>query len=238
MAMKVTQEEYYAKIPKAVVYHPELTGNDVRVYATLSERAGTRRHSWPGIRRIAEDIGLSPTTVQNAIDKLERLKIIEVERSAGEVNHYHLPLVATVPESDTPPYQELVHPVPESDTELEPLTKTSELEETPNGVSMAELKQVLVEVFGEPPPAHWSLYNRIATWIRDRGGSPDEIRWKAGRIADEWGVKALTVTSLEKHWTRYDAEVGQITDGDVEKYQAELRRQKRALRAQQLGGVT
>lgn len=105
--------------------------------------------------------------------------------------------------------------------------------EAPRG-DLATLKNTLVELCGEPPPSGWSLYNRVATWIRDRGGTPEEIRFKAGRIADEWGVKAVTVPSLEKHWTRYDSEVGQLTDDDVEKYQAEVRRLERERRAAEL----
>lgn len=124
----VTQEEYYAKIPKPVVYHPDLSGNDVRVYATLSERAGTKRKAWPGVRRIAKDLHMSTTTVQGALDKLESLQFIEVERMKGMVNRYHLPIPG-VPDSDTPPYQKLTHTVSDSDTELDQRTKPKELKQ-------------------------------------------------------------------------------------------------------------
>jgi hypothetical protein len=100
--------------------------------------------------------------------------------------------------------------------------------------SLNDIKGVLVEVFGEPPPQGWSLYNRIATWIRDRGGTPADVRLRASRLVEEWGRKAATPAALEKHWTRYDAEVGSITDADVEKYQTELRQFSRRQRAIEL----
>lgn len=93
--------------------------------------------------------------------------------------------------------------------------------------TLHDLKAVLVELFGEPPPKNWSLYNRIATWIRDQGGTVGEVRLKAGLIFEEWGRKACTATSVEKYWTRYDAAVGQLSDEDVKRYQAEVRRTRR-----------
>ncbi len=84
------------------------------------------------------------------------------------------------------------------------------------------------------PQRDWSLYNRIATWIRDQGGTPDDVRDRAGRIAAEWGVKAATPAALEKHWTRYDAAVGQVSDDSVEEYQANVRRLTRERRAREL----
>lgn len=105
----------------------------------------------------------------------------------------------------------------------------------PDGAaSLNELKAALVDILGEPPPQNWSLYNRIATWIRDQGGTPDEIRRKSSLIVEEWGRKALTATSLEKHWTRYDAEVGRISETDVNNHRREQERQQR--RAEITGG--
>jgi hypothetical protein len=115
-------------------------------------------------------------------------------------------------------------PVPVPD--IEPLT-TFEVARVPDdGSTLNDLKAVLVELCGEPPPKQWSLLNRVATWIRDNDGTAGEVRYKASRIAQEWGVKAVTVASIEKHWTRYDAEVGQLTDADVKRYQSELRRER------------
>lgn len=100
--------------------------------------------------------------------------------------------------------------------------------------NLTELKNTLVDLFGEPPPQNWSVYNRVAAWIRDQGGTPEDVRWRAARIAEEWGKKAATVTSLEKYWNRYTAQVGQISDADVEKFAREQKRQQRMLEAAEL----
>src|SRR5690606_31757081 len=103
-----------------------------------------------------------------------------------------------------------------------------------NGRVLTEIKDTLVDLFGERAPQNWSLYNRVATWIRNQGGTPEDVRYRAGRILQEWGPKAATVTSLEKYWNRYTAQVGQISDADVEKFAREQKRQQRMLEAAEL----
>jgi hypothetical protein len=110
--------------------------------------------------------------------------------------------------------------VPERPTDTDPDDRADVL---------GELKAVLVELFGEPPPARWALYNRVATHLRDHAATAGEVRRRAGLIVDEWGRKALTVTSLETHWTRYDALVGTVTDAAVDDARAErIRAEQRA----------
>jgi len=98
----VSQERSYAQIPLGVLYHPELSGNDIRVYGTLSHRAGTKDHSWPSVRRVAKDLGVSTATVTASLTHLEAAKVVEITRSDGDVNRYHLPLKSGVSEIDTP----------------------------------------------------------------------------------------------------------------------------------------
>lgn len=126
-------------------------------------------------------------------------------------------------------------PVPVPDREPLPTVEVRDAEVVTIGRARSDLddlKDTLVELFGEPPPQGWSLYNRVATWIRDQGGTPDEVRYRAGRLAAEWGPKTATVTSLEKHWNRYAAAVGQVTDLDAEQYAEAQRKEKRRLEAE------
>ena len=39
------------------------------------------------------------------------------------------------------------------------------------------------------------------------------------QIVELWGIRALSLTSLESHWSRWDGEVGQLTPGQVEAWQ-------------------
>lgn len=96
----VGQEQFFASVPKDLIYHSGLTAYDLRVYATLAERAVSKGHAWPGIRRIASDLNMSKSTVQQAIERLESIGAVVVERRDGKSNDYWLPFW-TVPGDGT-----------------------------------------------------------------------------------------------------------------------------------------
>lgn len=133
----VSQELYFAILPVEVIYHPDLKASDIRVYATLSERAGKKRKSWPGYRKIADDVHMSPTTVQESVARLEACGVVEIDRMKGKSNHYWLPsggvtksdtpVHGRVSETGTPVYQKPAQGVSETDTELDQITRPIEL---------------------------------------------------------------------------------------------------------------
>jgi hypothetical protein len=202
----VAQEEYYARVPKPVVYHPDLTGNDVRVYATLSERAGSSRRSWPGVRRIAKDLAMSPTTVQSALDKLEDFKLIEVERSKGMVNHYFLPILG-VSESGTPPYQNLAQGVSESGTELDQRTTTP-----PNGGTSGLFEAFYEFWTGNPyvtgqtkvPKSMRGRLNAAVKEARDADISAGEVWARGEQYRRTWSDMERTPQALLANWHRFE----------------------------------
>ncbi len=129
-------------------------------------------------------------------------------------------------------------------SELDPsLTTSTELVAAtplrgPDGLSIAEEEQmaarprnpwwdVTVELFGEPGKGQGRLYGRFVAGVITGAGpanrplyTPDEIRRRAGLLAELWGHKTVTVASLEKWWSRFDAQIGQVTDADVEAFTA------------------
>ena len=87
----------------------------------------------------------------------------------------------------------------------------------------------LVELFGEPAPTRRALYGRVTAYLADQEATPDLIRERAIRIVTDWGPEKLTLTSLEKHWSRFDGLAGQITEADVRNAKRQqLRRELRA----------
>ena len=85
---------------------------------------------------------------------------------------------------------------------------------------------VTVELFGEPAANQRSLYGRFVEMVASQTAElpvpygPREIRRRAGLLAELWGVQAVTVASLEKYWSRFDAQIGQVSDADVEAFTA------------------
>lgn len=93
----------------------------------------------------------------------------------------------------------------------------------------------LVELFGEPAPTRTSIYGRVTEYLTEQQATPDLIRQRATRIVTDWGPQALTLTSLEKHWSRFDGLAGQITRSDAEAAQRrQEREQRRRLRREAL----
>ena len=87
----------------------------------------------------------------------------------------------------------------------------------------------LVELFGEPAPTRRKLYGRVTAYLVDQEATPDLICERAARIVTDWGPEKLTLTSLEKHWSRFNGLAGQITEADVVK--AKRLQARRELRA-------
>ncbi len=79
---------------------------------------------------------------------------------------------------------------------------------------------VTVELFGEPAANQQTLYGRFVAMVQAGSWPPAEIRRRTGQLGALWGVKAVTVASLEKHWSRFDAQIGSVTAATVEAFTA------------------
>ena len=78
-----------------------------------------------------------------------------------------------------------------------------------------DIWDTLVVLFGEPAPTRQALYGRVTQYLYDQCATPDLIMQRATRIVTDWGPNTLTITSLEKHWSRFDGLAGQLSDSDV-----------------------
>lgn len=225
----------FAQIPHALIEDDNVSHSAVRVYCYLMRRADSEGRMYPGQRLIAEDISMSTSTVTSAIASLEELGWLVVERSRSDkgrqaVNRYvihgQVAEIETSPEADN-----RNQPVADSETggvaiiatELDPLLTTSselvapnsEVKERPRNLWWDEL----VEMFGEPTTDNRrKLYGRITALVSDQPVS--EIRRRSAWIVENWGHEKLTPTSLETHWSRFDAAIGQVSDADVEAFVA------------------
>ena len=56
----------YAMIPEWVIYHPDLTGSDVRVYAVMARMADAEGRCYPKADTVASRLGVSDDTVRRS----------------------------------------------------------------------------------------------------------------------------------------------------------------------------
>jgi hypothetical protein len=85
----------------------------------------------------------------------------------------------------------------------------------------------LVVICGTPEPDQRTVYGKTVKWLKECGATPDEMLVRAARIVTEWGDrKFLTVNSLRKHWTRYDALVGQLSSAQIASEAEQIRRRE------------
>lgn len=92
---RVTQDIPFAIIPRWVVQALGLDASALAVYVGLSAYASSDRQAYPSIRRLARDLGCSPTTIQSALKRLEKSGAVIISRrfvgKERTSNLYHLP---------------------------------------------------------------------------------------------------------------------------------------------------
>jgi len=93
----------YIITPSAIILDTELTANAKVIYCYLEWRAGKERVCWPGLRRMATELGISVATITTSIRKLEDRGYIVVEREkSGQgdyaVNRYTIKAPRLAPE--------------------------------------------------------------------------------------------------------------------------------------------
>ena len=77
---------YYA-VPKPIAARRNVTPTAKLLYAYLSDRQGTNGRAWPGLERIAEDIGCAVSTAIRAIRDLESKGLISVRRPTSRIGN-------------------------------------------------------------------------------------------------------------------------------------------------------
>jgi len=70
-------------IPEWVIYHPDLTGSDVRVYAVMARMADAEGRCYPKADTVASRLNVSDDTVRRSIARLEAAGALRVEPKMG-----------------------------------------------------------------------------------------------------------------------------------------------------------
>ena len=206
-------------------------------YADAAEHDGTE--IWPGHERLASMTGYSRTQVERITrDLITAGVLIRVSKGyRGRRARFRIPLdhPTFMSQDDTQSVEERVATEAESvasdSNEVAP-DATRPVLTVPSSSPVLKTAatprnpwwDTTVELFGEPTEGQRSLYGRFVAMVSDNTKplplpyGADEIRRRAAMLAELWGVKAVTVASLEKHWSRFDAAIGQVSDADVEAF--------------------
>lgn len=207
----------WSQVPHALIRDTNLSLSARVVYDDLMARADSDGQCFPGIRTIADDIGIAPGTAQKAVNDLEMAGWITVTRQGrktegpqrGQRNtnlyrvHYE-----PVPKSDTGPYQKSE----QARTDNRNITRTKELE-PPNKNHLATVN-VAWEFYTNPegfnlPTGTAAQRKRVGRLARElnakiehEGGMTDTLQERA----DAWPVHfpdaTLTPEAFEKHFTQ------------------------------------
>src|SRR5690625_861307 len=87
--------------PNWIFDRDDLRSTDKLVFLYLCRRAGADGRSWPSIRRMADDVGMSRNTVRSAIERLEQAGLLVREArtsESGDADSYVYKIRRTEPE--------------------------------------------------------------------------------------------------------------------------------------------
>lgn len=190
----------------AIFIHSELddaglTPAEFRVYAHIARRAGSDG-AYPGIDSMAEVCRLAKATVIDAVRMLESRKMIFVKREEGQRNRYHLTRQSAWQPATPVQTEERPKPLPELNTPLPDLARTSSNEGT-GPVQTRERKDIHIrksnKVIQEREPslpsglktpeflAAWSDYESYRRNAKLKKLQPRSIEAKWQEM-DKWGV--------------------------------------------------
>jgi len=107
----MSDERKYKKMFDDVIRRTDLTASAKLVYASLADREGNNGYSWPGVRTIAKDVGMSKGAAERGIASLEAKGLLVITHGGRNGNRYQV--VRSVPKTETPQNRDTV---PETDT--------------------------------------------------------------------------------------------------------------------------
>lgn len=237
-------------VPNWVWQHPDCTPVAVTIWLALWTFVGYGNFNttheavaWPSRSTLADMLGLHLATVDRHVRVLESIGALTVESRTDEhggfaSNRYILHFVAPKQRgsradadrgsradaeggSRASAHQTISN---ENDihSERDPLVAA-----TASPRPRDPIWDTLVEICGAPPPDQKGNYGKTVSWLKQQGATPETMRQRAGRIAEEFrGGQYVTAASLRKHWTRYDALVGQMNSAQMDSTLEERRRQQ------------
>lgn len=212
----------FEMIPHWVLFHDDLTAQDVRTYACLTRYASMPKGAIPSHKTLADDARCSSSTARRSIERLVEAGAVEVENRGGRKgeaqrsNRYIVRNVPRPPEgtplstSEHPPLstsEQRIHTDDESDRRDNPLSAEADQEsedEPTYHLSHTEAFEALADACGYDAEAirkvGGGLIGRNAKLLREAGATREEILARADRYRHRHPDWDLTPAALVKWW--------------------------------------
>ena len=100
---------WFAQVPIAVICNHALSDGAKTLFGLLIWRQGKNAGAWPSLNSMAEDLGVTPRTIQNRLRELEEHGYLHIRERPGRSNYYRLLASAQAPTKKVscPPTKEI-----------------------------------------------------------------------------------------------------------------------------------
>jgi len=166
----------YAVIPEWILYEKKVGASAVRLFGVLGRYLGLNEAAWPSRKTLSSKMGCSLSTVDRAIDELEKIDAIRVEHRYAEKGSQTSSLFYLWPFDHAAPLVKSDDP-PLSDLTTLPSSKVID-ERTPD-------ERTKIKEYSDDFEAWWKIYPKpvdkgktFGCWnatMRDRGGTVESI---------------------------------------------------------------
>ena len=182
------------------------------VLMAMADHANDEGVCWPSQERIAIKVGITDRQVRNHVAELIKAGYVEVvERRMLRTTVWRITVADRKPVSapDRKPVSASTGSQLPTNHHVEPSIEPSS---TLPARKRDPVWDALVALFGDPLPSARSMYGKAAKELRDAGATPEDIVDRATLLVEAWGPTKLTINSLLKHWARFGAAAGQLTE--------------------------
>ena len=182
----------FAKLPLDVMQRSDLTPADKIVFAAIEDRIGENGVCWAGLRRLASDCGMSPSTVSGSVDRLEAAGLIAIERAGSnakrQTNRYRS--LRTKAERTNGE---------RTNTERSDIGRTGD-ERSPDERERSDSERERSDFSTEPDPITRPI-NQTKGRVRKSAAETDADEWKAARAAMTTNI--LDTPEFREAWLPY-----------------------------------
>lgn len=214
----------FAQLPHACTLDTNVTNAAFRVYALLMKLADSEGRAFPGHRYLAKVLPMSRPTAKRALENLETIGWITVDRTKQAHQYYVHGELQTLPfeaGKETLPVKNVdqsgKETLPQLVTNVDPIENQDRQPETDNqlahsapelyltrGEYHTAMKDALVDAMewqvGEIPKAQWGRIEKAAKMLTVINADPEEVAFRAQVYRVNFSGATMTPNAIATNW--------------------------------------